>query len=1131
METREAGWALAALGWLWIATGCGEGGGAPAGTAEEAPLGDLVRRQRVAAHYAEGEFGRAREELRPLVERDDAERDDAALEDLIHAACIDLETEVGDVERARSLLDRAAALAPEDPRVLWNQARLVERDLPPDWLQRKAALLERVHAQAPDDIATNLALGGAYWDIALDLEDEDAVAAQARRTAAHYQRVLDLGPDFGGSWYATANYRMWRFLIESEGGAGDAFREEWERMGRMGITSARSEDVERGTFGAVPALSAVDVYPRPDSETDGLPLPDWKRGTPVPVRDGAGVRGTLLVALESGPVDEARKIGQLGSLGYAFSTEAIPASLIVYGDEGLTLRRWSGAGWGPDARLVEQPVTAAAAFDLGIPGVGGEGGEGGDADLDFVVALEDGLLLLENRGDGWHRRGIDVVLGGGVADIEPVDYDHEGDIDLLVVGSFGARLLRNDAAHLADGGFVDATQQVGLPPIEGAATWCLVEDFDGDNDADLLYGGPAGVRLADNLREGRFGDLSDRLPPALLAATEGREPRVGDIDGDGLVDLAPDGTLFAGTLAGEWTATADRPAARHLLAHAVNPLAGTRTLDVDGDQRPDRVHHLHDTVAFERTVGGPPGVTLSLRGKKDNARGKGAVVEVVLGGAYSRLYWDGQPHVIATHGAATLDVVRISWPNGVLQSLVDLPTDRGPLVIRQREGLVGSCPFLYTWNGEEFVFVSDVLGITPLGLPMAPGMLVPPDHDEVVLVRGDQLVPRDGVYTLQFTEELREVTYLDRIRLDVVDHPAGSEIYPNERFTFPPFPEAHTHTVRAPLAPTAATGSDGADWTAALASDDGDFAMPFEPYTGQYLGLTDPHFVELTFDADAVARAEKLRLLMTGWLYWTDASVNIASAGHPTIEFLPPLLQVPDGNGGWRATGPPVGFPAGKTKTMVLDVTDVLNRADPRLRVSTTLRLYWDSIRLATDADDAELRVTSIEPTSADLWMRGFSKELAYCGRRELAWFAWDQLEEEPRWNQHPGRYTKLGECVPLVTAIDDMLVVMGSGEALTVTFDADSVPPLAEGWTRDYLVFLDGWAKDRDPNTHGALFVEPLPFHGMRGYPYGADEAFPDDPEHRAWRREWLTRPAKRWIEDLRPAAAAAAPRSAGTR
>jgi hypothetical protein len=401
---------------------------------------------------------------------------------------------------------------------------------------------------------------------------------------------------------------------------------------------------------------------------------------------------------------------------------------------------------------------------------------------------------------------------------------------------------------------------------------------------------------------------------------------------------------------------------------------------------------------------------------------------------------------------------------------------------------------------------------------MAPGMLVPPDHDEYVLVRGDQLVPREGVLELQFTEELREVTYLDRIRLDVVDHPAGTEVHPTERFAFPPFPEAHTHTVRDPLPPLSATGSDGRDWTAELSAHDDVHAEPFEPLESQFLGLATPHWIELAFDPARVRDAEKLRLLFTGWFYWTDASVNMASARTPGVEFVPPILQVPGPDGEWVAAGPPVGFPAGKSKTMVIDVSDVLRRDDPRLRVFTTLRLYWDSIRLAVDADDAPLRVTSLEPQGARLWPRGFSRPIE-TGRTDLPErFEWGALTEQRSWNQHPGLYTRYGETLPLLTAIDDRFVILGSGDALTVRFDATALPPLEQGWTRDYLVFLDGWAKDRDPNTVEALEVEPLPFHGMSGYPYGEGESFPDTPEHRAWRAEWNTRPARAWIPPLSP-------------
>ena len=237
---------------------------------------------------------------------------------------------------------------------------------------------------------------------------------------------------------------------------------------------------------------------------------------------------------------------------------------------------------------------------------------------------------------------------------------------------------------------------------------------------------------------------------------------------------------------------------------------------------------------------------------------------------------------------------------------------------------------------------------------------------------------------------------------------------------------------------------------------------------------------------------------------------------------MPPILQVPDGQGGWRDTGPPVGFPAGKTKTMVIDVTELLDREDPRMRVFSTLQLYWDEIRLATDADDAPLAVTVLEPTSSRLYSRGFSRPFLDEDESRPETFDWDITETRPRWNQHPGLYTRFGDVLPLLDAVDDRYVILGTGDALEIRFDAKSVPPLAEGQRRDYLLFLDGWAKDRDPNTHEALEVEPLPFHGMSGYPYGPDEKFPDDAEHEAWRREWNTRPARRWIRPLAPQAEA---------
>jgi hypothetical protein len=490
---------------------------------------------------------------------------------------------------------------------------------------------------------------------------------------------------------------------------------------------------------------------------------------------------------------------------------------------------------------------------------------------------------------------------------------------------------------------------------------------------------------------------------------------------------------------------------------------------------------------------------------------------------YRRAYWRGEPVLAGVGPANELDVLRITWPNGVVQTSLDVDL-AAPPGIEENELQFGSCPFLYADDGERVRFVSDVLGGTPLGLPARPGVFVPFRHEEYVLVRGDQLGPRrDGgrdVLRFHLTEELREITYLDAAELVAVDHPAGMRVYPNERFCFPPFPEPYIHAVAEAIPPARAVGSDGRDWAAALARVDDDHAVPFEALPRQFAGRAKPWYLELSFDPAAVRRAAKLRLVLTGWLYWSDSTANAASAGEG-LEFVPPTLEIPDGSGGWRPAGPPIGFPSGKTKTMVVDVGSILSRDDPRIRVATNLRLYWDEIALAIDADDAVRETRSAGVAGARIARRGFSAPLAGGGRGRLAdqrpeRFDWDVLASEARWNQTPGMYTRYGECRELLLEADDRYAIVGAGDALTIDFDAAAFPPPRAGLVRDWILHLDGWCKDADPNTVAAQAVEPLPFHGMSAYPYPDGERFPDDAAHRRWQARWNTRPAVRWIPPL---------------
>ena len=1115
---------LAAAASLLALAACG-GGEPGGGEAQADPTEALLRRERAAALVAKEDWARARAELAPLLAAEEPARDD-----LLVASQIELQT-MG-LPAVKELLDRWAQLAPEDPALAYVSARVahLEGDV-----EEEIRLLESALAAAPGDPASLYALASALND--RDYATDEEWEAGAARQIELYEQVEGLGLANGTIWYVSTIYR--RFLLASDLGAAEdiaRYKEVWNALTAQGAKPASESVLSEGTLAQVGPPRPVGIGP----STAPVPPTDWTAG-PVLLPDWASA-----TRFEVHDLDGDRRM-----------------DLVACGAFGLRIAIQDDDGSFTEIVVLERPVDGFAGIDLNR-----------DDDWDLLWWSGSEVGIAEYDEGAFAPTPLELpTLDATVHDVAPVDHDHDGDLDLLLATGSGGALWRNDGAgvvpedeSLPRGTFIDATQEASLPRGR-AMTWAAIEDLDSDQDVDLILGGPGTPTwIGSSLRSGRFAEVGATFAPGLAAELE---PVLADWDADGDVDLvttdgdAPTlwrqegGRLVAEPLAGPAGATGSETdvdldgfpdlvlpgdgvrallAAGHeerasvTLAGAGTALEHARVSDLDFSLDPDLRQELvtvdAEGVRIWRTgTPGNNGIRLRWVGKKDNRQAIGAIIELRAGPRYRRVFWKGDLEVVGLGDAEWADVVRVTWPNGVGDSL--LGVERGDMTILaeafgvQPEGLIGSCPFLYTWNGETYEFISDVLGITPLGLPMAPGMLVPPDHDEYVLVRGDQLVPdEDGFLELQFTEELREVTYLDRALLQAIDHPADVEVYPNERFSFPPFPEQHLHTVTEALAPVSVTGSDGGDWTEALAAEDDVHATPFEGYMGQYLGLAEPHFLELAFDPERVRTAERLRLVCTGWFYWTDASVNMAAGRTPGLEFVPPLMMAETSEGEWAPTGPPLGFPAGKTKTMVVDVTETFPRDAARIRLFSTLMLYWDRIALAVDDDDAPRRVTELEPASARLWPRGFSQPVE-TEREDLPErFEWERLANLPRWDQHPGKYTRHGECLPLVETIDDRFVIMGSGDCLTLRFDGSDLPELPEGWTRDWMVFLDGWAKDRDPNTIEALAVEPLPFHGMSGYPYGANEAFPDDPLHREWRTEWNTRSGRKHLAPVAPGA-----------
>jgi hypothetical protein len=77
----------------------------------------------------------------------------------------------------------------------------------------------------------------------------------------------------------------------------------------------------------------------------------------------------------------------------------------------------------------------------------------------------------------------------------------------------------------------------------------------------------------------------------------------------------------------------------------------------------------------------------------------------------------------------------------------------------------------------------------------------------------------------------------------------------------------------------------------------------------------------------------------------------------------------------------------------------------------------------------------------------------------------------------------------------------------MEIFFDVAELPQPKPGWVRDYLIYVDGFGKDMDPNSATPYFLGPLPFHGMSRFPYSGDERYPDSEAHQEYLREWNTR------------------------
>ncbi len=743
-----------------------------------------------------------------------------------------------------------------------------------------------------------------------------------------------------------------------------------------------------------------------------------------------------------------------------------------------------------------------------------------EGDLDLFIATSSQNRLYRNNSDGTFTEIAEEagISGGEVNSRDATfgDFDDDGDIDLFVVNQNGSNKYYD---NLRQSYFRDITEHTGLA-TDGGSGAMAVGDYNNDGYLDLFVTDLTGAQhsLFRNRGDGSFErDAWSDSAFESIKEIAGLDGAFFDADNDGFLDLLVAGASkdTAQKGAGLWLFY-NNGEGRYLDASSLLPElpeAGSQVEMADYDNDGDLdiflvgFHGIH----LLRNDGGNVNNYLVVRlaglrtgSSKNNYFGIGAKVEVKAGDLHqTRVMSDPIAH-FGLGNREGAEVVRVVWSNGVPQNRFNPEKNQ---TIVEEQILKGSCPWLYAWNGEEYEFVTDVLWTTAIGMPL--GIMggettyaFPNSTDEYLKIPGKKLQPKNGRYSLQFTSELWETPYLDQVKLLVVDHPDNVDIFINEKFTPPPFPPFRIYAVANKQLPVSAQDGQRNNVLQEIAHQDGVYVSHLTP--AKYQGIMETH--DLILDLGNLSQAESVFLFLHGWVFPTDASINVNMAQSGGVKSIPPSLEVIDEQGRWRIAIENLSFPKGKHKTLVADLSDKFLIEDYRIRICTNMQIYWDHIFYATEVAGSPIRNFSLEPVAADLHYRGFSQVT-----RETPCSPhipdYQTVNTAPKWRDLTGWYTRYGDVLPLLLESDSKYVIMNAGDELTIEFDAAQVPELPSGWGRDFLFYNDGWLKDGDLNTAHGQTVNPLPFHGMTSYPYGPDESYPADEEYITYIQTYNTR------------------------
>jgi Tfp pilus assembly protein PilF len=712
-----------------------------------------------------------------------------------------------------------------------------------------------------------------------------------------------------------------------------------------------------------------------------------------------------------------------------------------------------------------------------------------DGDLDVVLGSRQGgsPTVLRNNGDGTFLEihpfdGISGVQGFAWADL-----DADGDPDAALIDGAGKLHVFSNERQ---GQFRERSLPAGLRRVRAIN----VADINSDGVLDLVMVQDAGIIIA--LSDKNEGQEWESVEIARMSDTtsylEGEcRVRIADLDNNGGLDLlltTSKQSLNANKTESGSVWVGDEHGNLRRLTKSIGSMQVFDAADVNADGRLDLIGLSEDGQPLQAINHGTkdyhwqvvrPHASQASGDQRINPFGVGGEMEVRAGLMLQKQPITGPLLHFGLGEQTSADVVRVVWPNGTVRAEFEIKADQ-EVVTEQR--LKASCPFLFAYNGKRMEFLKDAAPWgSAIGLRINTiGSAKIAATGEWYKIRRDQLVPHDGYYDIRITAELWEVYYYDYVALMPVDHPEGTEIFVDERFVVPPTKLGFT-TVATPRPIARAIDDNGQDVTGFVSALDGKALNNFG--LGQYQGLTRDHYVEVDLGDDA-PKSGPLYLIAHGSIHDTESSLNVAITQGTRWQAKGLSLEVLDGQGGWAVAQTNLGFPAGRKKTILFNLTNVFRPGTPRLvRVRTNLEIYWDHLEWAVGLPNAPVETVELSPSGTDLHYRGYSvihKPDAGAPAPEVPDYN-QLLATKQSWRDLIGYYTRFGDVTELLQKIDDRYVIVASGDEMSLRFPEQRPP--RPGWVRDYVFIGDGWIKDGDYNSTFSKTVLPLPYHAKQEY------------------------------------------------